>query len=179
MKYFISDPHSNHDAEFIVKERGFDNVEKYNEALIDGINYLTRNPEDELYILGDVGKKPLEFLGKLVCGEIHVIRGNHDNGLYSGRMKSKNIELHNEIFETNIGTVPVVLCHYPMVSWNRSHWGSWLLYGHVHHKELPIKGKMLDVAPTAEHMFPYSEKEIEEIMKTLPNNWDLIKDAFS
>ena len=42
-----------------------------------------------------------------------------------------------------------------------------------------VEGKMLDVAPTAEHMFPYSEKEIEEIMKTLPNNWDLIKDAFS
>jgi len=28
--------------------------------------------------------------------------------------------------------IHIALCHYPMISWNRSVHGSWHLYGHVH-----------------------------------------------
>ena len=38
--------------------------------------------------------------------------------------------------ELKVGEQLVVLDHYPMRSWNKSHYGSWQLYGH-HHGTLP------------------------------------------
>ena len=61
-----------------------------------------------------------------------------------------------------------------MVSWNKSHYNSLNLYGHVHGKPIPITGKMLDVALTKEHFKPYTIDEVMTIMENKPNNWDFI-----
>jgi len=62
-----------------------------------------------------------------------------------------------------------------MISWNRSHYNSLNLYGHVHNKKIPIDGKMFDVCPKKDHMYPYSLDEIIDIMESKPNNWDYIE----
>lgn len=177
--YFIADPHEGHNADFIVRNNGFNSIEEYNEALIDGINYRVK-ADDMLYILGDVSwKDAMSFLRKLRCKNIRIIRGNHDASLYKNRhLIPENTILLEDIAMINVEGQDIVLCHYPMVCWNKSHWGSWHLYGHVHNKELPLRGKLFDVAPCKEHMSPYSFQEIKEIMKTLPDNWDLIKDNY-
>ena len=45
---------------------------------------------------------------------------------------AKYFETVNEIEETNVEHHKLVLCHYPMMSWNRSHYGSYLVFGHIH-----------------------------------------------
>ena len=178
--YFIADTHQGHNADFIVKNNGFNTIEEYDEAIIDGINYRAK-ADDMLYILGDVSwKDPIGFLNKLRCKRVRIIRGNHDATLYKNKhLLPETTVLLDDITMINVEGQDIVLCHYPMISWNKSHWGSWLLYGHVHNKELPLKGKMFDVAPKKGYIQPYSFQQIKEIMKSLPNNWDLIKDNYN
>lgn len=180
MTYFIADPHYGHDREFIFRERGFLSIPEHDQKLLNNCSQL--DIEDTLYILGDVscGKNSLEnsieFLSQLKC-KVYIVKGNHDEGLFQHRKKLPyNIHFINSVYlDIKVEGQKITLCHYPMVSWNASHHGSWLLYGHVHNKQIPLNGKMLDVAPTKDHMYPYSFTEIKEIMKTKPDNWDFIQ----
>lgn len=152
MTYFISDPHYGHDREFIYKERGFLSIPEHDQKLLN--NYSQLDIEDTLYILGDVscGKNSLEnsieFLSQLKC-KVYVIKGNHDEELFQHRKKLPyNIHFIDSVYlDIKVEGQKITLCHYPMVSWNASHRGSWLLYGHVHNKQIPLNGKMLDVCP--------------------------------
>jgi len=175
MTYFTADSHFGHDREFIYKNRGFDNIVQHDIELVDSINYTVK-AYDTLYILGDVAwKDPVKFLSMLYCEHIFIIKGNHDNNLYQQKGKlNSTATLCNELLDIKIDEQKITLSHFPMISWQASHHGSWLLYGHVHGKTLPIKGKMLDVSPYIDHIQPYSFDEINSIMKNKPNNWDYI-----
>lgn len=83
--FVMSDPHFNHNREFIYKARGFNTVEEMNEAIVANINSVV-GVDDELHILGDVclGGGSSEMLAKnkalieRLNGRIHIILGNHD-----------------------------------------------------------------------------------------------------
>src|SRR5690554_2307018 len=179
MTYFTADVHYGHDREFIYKQRGFNNIEDH-DALIKYI-FSNLQKEDTLYIIGDVscGKdsldNSLEFLSFLKCKTI-IVKGNHDEQLFQNRKKlAFNIHFIDSVYlDIKINGQPITLCHYPMVSWNKSHYNSLSLYGHVHGKKIPIAGKMLDVALTKEHFKPYTIDEVMTIMENKPNNWDFI-----
>lgn len=180
MTYFLSDPHYNHDREFIYLNTGFKNIIDYNEDLVRGINYTTNN-KDTLYIAGDVScglksiENSLEFFKRIKC-KIILIKGNHDSELFDNDKIPSNVRLINSVYlDVKLNSQKITICHYPMLSWNSSHWNSWLLYGHVHNKKLPIDGKMFDICPKINHMFPYSFDEIKDIMNLKPNNWDFIE----
>jgi len=180
MTYFLADPHYSHDKEFIWKERGFNNIEEHDSCILENCKKLKAN--DFLYIIGDVscGRNSLEnalkFLNQLIC-KVFVIKGNHDGSLFKNKDKvNANIKFIDSVcLDIDIGFQSITLCHYPMISWNRSHYNSLNLYGHVHNKKIPIDGKMLDVCPKKDHMYPYSYDEIIDIMESKPNNWDYIE----
>ena len=69
----------------------------------------------------------------------------------------------------------ITLCHYPMISWNKSHYNSWLLYGHVHNNEIPLKGKMMNVGVDVNNFYPVSFTQVKEYMNKQPNNYNYIK----
>ena len=121
--------------------------------IIDKINEYV-GIDDELYILGDIyfGREFNDlkyYISKIKCRNIHLILGNHDH------LITKNFEESLKLFNKGIssgleftekyplkGTDPnrdpwkgsqkVVLNHYAMRVWNKSHHGSWMLYGHSH-----------------------------------------------
>lgn len=86
--WITSDLHIGHDREFILKDRGFENVEQHDKALVENWNGLVAE-DDVVYILGDVimlkhnfqdgnfmyGLSILEKLN----GKLIIIRGNHDS----------------------------------------------------------------------------------------------------
>jgi calcineurin-like phosphoesterase family protein len=87
---------------------------------------------------------------------------------------------HDKIIERSFGYLDieienkkVTLCHYPMKTWNCSHWGSWHLYGHHHHKT-DFGGKTMNVSLDANDMMPVSWEEVKEFMKNREDNWDMI-----
>lgn len=174
-EYKIADIHFDHDKPFINEDRGFSNIKEYNEGMIDIINSIIK-PGDRVTHLGDFSwSNPEKFLEKL-NGKWAFVEGNHDKGLYQSIRNLKQFDGYYKGFvDAKYNEQYYTECHYPMICWNKSHYNAWLLYGHVHGKVLPLLGKTLDVSPVLSHLQPYEMEEITEIMKTKPNNWDLIE----
>jgi calcineurin-like phosphoesterase family protein len=141
------------------------------------------NPGDEFYFLGDLAWRRYNFDGffdrwpKNV--NFHWILGNHDKNYTPFKSKCASI---SEMNRTQIGENTVILCHYPMLTWHKSHYNSWMLFGHHHVNshgtkdlETLARGKMLNVNVEFNNFMPYSEIEIAKIMESKPDNWDLIK----
>ena len=139
MIYYIADTHFNHANIIRYCNRPFSSVEKMNNTIIDNWNKKVKK-DDDVYILGDFcfGNKndAIDLFSKL-NGRIHFIRGNHDRWLgndtffYIGNEK---INVYNLLSIKDKDRV-VILCHYPIESWNRKFHGSYHLYGHVHNSE--------------------------------------------
>lgn len=178
MIYFTTDLHIAHDKPFIYKPLGFENIDQYNYCITQYVCETVQR-YDMLWVLGDISwRDPVSYLNQLAesMSEINIVLGNHDNDLYNRRHQlCKNIYVHRSPVNTKIEGQLVTLSHFPMLSWEKSHYNSWQLYGHVHGRELPIKGKLFDVIPRKEHPKPFSWDEIKEIMKLSPNNWDYIE----
>lgn len=140
----------------------------HDEALLANINQAV-SPDKTLFVLGDFcwGHKKWEaqeYLDRINCKNIILIRGNHD----SDEVCQAFTEVH-DLLEIQVDGQPVVLCHYPMLSWNRSFHGSWQLYGHLH----SLKGEdrcpdllNLDVGVDAHDYVPWSWAEIQARMQT-------------
>lgn len=139
MNYFISDIHYGHENVRRYDGRPFKDVDEMNEALVRCVNSVGK--EDDLWILGDIAMKPglaIEFLEQIKCEKIHLITGNHDNAeaLINSKLlyectPYKRITLSPE--ETGLeNDLIAILCHYPIISWDRQRYGSIHMYGHVH-----------------------------------------------
>lgn len=76
-----SDLHFCHNRGFIYEPRGFKSVHEMNEAIIKNWNSVV-NPEDDVYLLGDImlndNETGLKLL-KSLKGNIHIVLGNHDS----------------------------------------------------------------------------------------------------
>ena len=74
-----------------------------------------------------------------------------------------------QIWEETIEDKFVVVCHYAMATWARSHYNSWQLYGHSHGR-LYLPSKQHDVGVDNNAYYPVSFDEIKEIMAKKPDN---------
>ena len=131
MNYYFSDMHFGHNNIIRFDGRPFTDTEQMREAIINNWNERVKD-EDTVYVLGDAFFKgeaaSIEIMERL-NGHKHLIRGNHD------RVRGK-LSLHwdaiNDYDEIKDGEYQVVLSHYPMMFYNRQHYGAVMLYGHVH-----------------------------------------------
>ena len=130
--FFTSDLHFGHKNIIRYDNRPFISVEDMDETLIRNWNKKV-SQNDLVYILGDISwyddAKTCEIFSKL-NGRKVLIKGNHDR--VNGNIK----KYFEEITDYKEITLPdkkhIVLCHYPIVFFNRHHYGSYMLYGHVH-----------------------------------------------
>lgn len=132
--FFISDLHLGHKNVLRFDNRPFETIEEHDEAIIKRWNEMV-SCKDHVYILGDVswhGKQTTISIMKQLNGEKHLIVGNHDKEL----LKSKEFcSLFDEITdykEIKVGSNGLVLCHYPILCFNRHYYGWYHFYGHVH-----------------------------------------------
>jgi len=125
--------------------------------------------DDIIYCLGDFaygrGTNPAKYFYRL-NGEKHLVIGNHD-GKETLDLPWTTINDTAEI-KTHYGTI--VLCHYAMKVWNKSHRGSWMLYGHSH-LTLPEDSSMsFDVGVDGWNFTPVSLPQISRKMEWKRNN---------
>ncbi len=108
-----------------------DSIARMDKAMIDNINAVV-GENDILYHIGDAfWGHDIEFAREIrrqiKCRTIHHIWGNHDEPdvkeLFASSEKHAVIVVERQ---------KIFLCHYPMRAWDKSHQGSWCLYGHVH-----------------------------------------------
>jgi calcineurin-like phosphoesterase family protein len=181
VKYFSSDWHLGHDKVLEMSKRPFDSIDKMHEHLWAQIESLQRG--DEIYFMGDLGKYNdiiFEFFNRLPKRvNFHWVVGNHD---YNYKKFESFCTSQTAMRSVKIEGNHVVLCHYPMITWDRSHYGSWQLFGHHHvnyHGTADLEkhaiGKQLNVNWEFHNYKLLSEKDIVEIMATKPDNWDLIR----
>ena len=168
--FFTSDTHFGHQAIIRHCNRPFTSIEKMDASLINRWNSVVA-PEDTVYHLGDFcirNERPLADYRLALNGEVHLIRGNHDDGL-----TEEDAELFasvREIMEIDLNGTMIVLCHYPMRAWHWNNRGSWHLFGHVHGRldQAPL-GYSLDVGVDSHGFRPWSLKEIEAVFAKRDN----------
>lgn len=158
MIYFTADTHFGHRNIIKYCERPFENVEQMNKALIDNWNARVTN-DDTVYFLGDFCfGSPADYVPRL-NGSIVFIKGNHDHKIDAPYLFPLRAVWGGE-------KKLIVLCHYAMRSWERSHYGSWHLFGH-HHGRLPPYGLSFDVGVDCWNYYPVSLDEVIEKMALL------------
>lgn len=150
-------------------------------------------PSDDFYFLGDIGNDEnsiKRFFDALPRGvKFYWILGNHDHPKTVDKF-APLCHFIGHMYETKIVVGEpmkgkprqhIVMCHYPMITWNKSHYGAWQLYGHHHTRtwkqdELPYRagGKQVNVNCEFFGYEPIDENYLVDIMKTRADNWDLI-----
>lgn len=142
MQFFVADTHYGHKN--IVRDisqwgdlsgcRDFPDQQSHDNWVVKTINARVQ-ADDILYHLGDWSfggeNKVYEFRERLTCENIHVILGNHDYHIPSYQRLFRSV---GHYLELSVEGVNLVLCHYPIDSWNNMERGAIHLHGHVHGK---------------------------------------------
>lgn len=158
--------------------RDFQNVPNMNYAIVSSINEHVQQ-DDILFHLGDWSfggyEQIEEFRSKIICKNIHLILGNHDEHIAKNQFGIQDlfssVSLYKEMtIQSGNDSMDLVLMHYPIQSWNNLTKGAVHLHGHVHlpHNKKLGRGRMLDVGVDGNDLKPYSFKDIQHIMKQQP-----------
>lgn len=182
--WFTSDPHAYHKnickgtSEWDInggeqqRVRDFINPEQMTEEIVKAWNKHVQW-DDELWCLGDWSfggfNNIKKFRDQINCRNIHLILGNHDHHIENNKENIRDLFSSVQYYkELSLHGHKVVLLHYGMRVWNKSHKGAIHLFGHSHNT-LPPHGKSMDVGvDCAFERFgvyrPFSWMEIQSIM---------------
>jgi len=179
MDYFSADTHFGHTNIIRYCKRPFSSTEEMDEHMIASFNRKVK-PNDRLFILGDFawGHLAPNYLRRLNCQNIWLITGNHDKRPSTRMGFAKVVPYHEEKFQLPGEKRAKLVClfHYPILEWNGSHRGSYMLFGHVHgNKNEEYKDKYgLDVGVDSHSFEPLSLKEIHGIMQSKSVNLPIL-----
>jgi calcineurin-like phosphoesterase family protein len=109
-------------------------VARMDDHLFEQIN-LHVAADDILWHLGDFcwskrSEAPAaarRYRERINCRNVFLVMGNHDS-----EEVASVFDKHCIGHEIKVGKANIVLSHYAHCFWNRSHYGSWMLYGHAH-----------------------------------------------
>jgi len=163
---FTADSHFNHDNIIHFCQRPFSSAAEMNEALIAKWNARV-GKGDVVYHLGDFAWGDWEPILNRLNGDIILIRGGHDKK-YEKKFGGRFLHIA-DLMDIVVQGYAIVLCHYCMRVWNKSHYDSWHLFGHSHGR-LPALGKSLDVGVDGHDFAPWSWEEVKGYMAGRPHN---------
>lgn len=179
--FFTADLHLGHARVIEYCRRPFKHVDEMNKQLIARWNARVSN-HDDVYILGDVAlcrpEQALAFVRGL-NGRKFLVFGNHDKPNRKHYDRSEAVGRNGGLFEwlkdlaqvkipdvdAPNGVRQVVLCHYPLMTWNKSHHGSWHLHGHCHGSlKDDSHSRRIDVGVDCHDYAPVSYDEVKALM---------------
>ena len=170
-RFFISsDYHLSHKNILKYDKRPFKDIHHHDETIIANHNAVV-HPTDTFIFLGDFffGKdmnKMDEYLARL-NGNKYFIKGNHDHEEHREIYKRHGLYLGEQYSRFYVGSSykeaqMIVLNHFRMTIWDKSHHGAWHLYGHSHGGiEWLERGKCMDVGIMQNNYKPFSFSEIK------------------
>lgn len=172
--YITSDLHFGHDKIIGLCGRPT-TIEDHHEWLIRQINKTVRT-SDTVYHLGDFSfcndvSKINAFCNRLNGNWFHIL-GNHDR---ESKLAESFINTRHKILghyhELKYKGQFIMLMHYPIESWNRKHYGSYHLFGHLHTREIaekalkPLPNRMLMSLDSHPEFIPYKLDDVLEEMQ--------------
>ncbi|MDR3215981.1 MAG: metallophosphoesterase family protein [Clostridiaceae bacterium] len=134
MIYYTADWHFGHANIIKHSNRPFASAEEMDKALIANYNSVVTNA-DTVYVLGDVSWCSFEAMKPILQklkGTKHLILGNHDKGLRNNLEAADCFASISDMLEIRDNGRKVVLCHYPMLSWNGLFKDTVHVFGHIH-----------------------------------------------
>ncbi len=167
--FFTADQHFGHENIIQFQDRPFKNVKHMNREMVDRWNAKV-NKDDTVYVAGDfalrMGYSSLERLFLRLNGYKHLITGGHDKSPvarlpWESQQWMRFLKTGDKEF--------IVLCHYCLRVWEKSHFNSWHLYGHSHGHLAP-EGKSMDVGVDCTNYAPVSYDEVVAYMAKRPDN---------
>jgi len=168
--WFTSDTHYGHANIIKYSNRPFKSVQAMNEALIANYNAVVK-PGDLVYHLGDCGfttEDAMDAILSRLGGEKHLILGNHDKLIRKSAKLQGHFVRCVEYMEISVDKTRFVLCHYPMVIWNRLAHGSIMVHGHCHgNLRYPFQGRILDAGVDPQGYFPVNARDVIKRMANL------------
>lgn len=155
-KIFVtSDTHFFHKNVIGLCNRPFSSVEEMNEQMVMRWNDVVSS-DDHVYHLGDFSfGKPQETLEivRRLNGVKHLVLGNHDHVMEKGGIPAE-FEWIKSMYDLKVGRdIRVVMCHYPILSWNRMNYGAFHIHGHRHCLG-ENKGRRYDVGVDGHDFYP-------------------------
>lgn len=184
--WFTSDTHFSHQGIINNCFRPYSTTNQMDKELIDNWNKVVK-PNDVVFHLGDFffsnSRNPettdrTNYLLGVLHGYIHLIRGNHDGRAIT---RAKGWCSVSDMLMVNCyKKQKIVLNHFCQLVWDKSHYGSWHLYGHSHGtlgqendkhkyskllKVLVDHMKIHDVGVDNNNYFPISFWEVADIME--------------
>lgn len=185
--FFTSDLHFGHKNVIKFDNRPFSSVEEMDDTLIENWNTKVDN-KDIVYILGDVSwyndQETADILHKLKGHKI-LIKGNHDRVHGQVRKQFDNVTSYDEIILDK--NKHIVLCHYPVLFYNRHRYGSYMFYGHVHNsldwlriesyrREIEAEGISFNAYNVGAMVQNYEPVNFDEIIKNYERQQEMIKE---
>ena len=181
-KWLTADLHLGHSNIIKHAKRPFKHVKEMDECIIDNWNAKV-SKADRTFVVGDFAWGTAYDYARYrsyLNGQIFLIKGNHD---YSNVLKKLDGVFTDvrDMYSLKHNGHQIILSHYPMYHWDRSHFNSYHCHGHSHGglvDTYDTTGKILDVGVDTNNFFPYHVDEVLEIMESKPSNINhLTKDA--
>ena len=181
--YFASDYHIGHQNVIRFDGRPFKDLQEMHLTLIENWNSVVQD-EDIVFYLGDFAFKDRGedvWFRKQLNGKIYFIMGNHDKVRNISQLGFEKIfgddtalggaTIYVKDEDANRGYQDIILCHYPILSWNKSHHGSWHIHGHCHQSitknpEMSwyYKRKVIVIGINGWNYTPLSYSDIKKVM---------------
>ena len=153
-------------------------------AMVERWNSVIKD-RDTVYHLGDftLGNYDqfMSFIHRL-NGNIRILPGSHDHRWLRDFEPSDRVRVIDPLISVEFPEIMVdkrpqviVMCHYSMRVWDKSHYGAYQLFGHSHGKLKGI-GRSMDVGVDTNNFFPHSLEDIHQRLKDVPIHNAPIKD---
>lgn len=168
---YSADPHFGHANIIKYCNRPFRSI-SHMDAVIRANYVACVRPDDDFWIVGDFGhgrgtseEGYLARILDLIPGRKHLVTGNHDDEI------TLSLPWHSvhDIVSIKDGDQRVVMCHYPMITWNGARKGAIQLFGHVHENWLGTRNSV-NVGVDVWGFMPVRMTDILKRAKTLPVN---------
>lgn len=164
--WFTSDTHFGHVSIIKHCNRPFASVEEMDEEMVKRWNSVVGNG-DIVYHLGDFSlirdAHKIQDYVKRLKGQIHLIYGNHDAKRMQFLKGFADVKPYKEV---KVNNQKVVLFHYPILSWNGMHRGTWHLHGHSHGSgKRDLSVRRFDVGTDVWNFTPLSFDQVADEMK--------------
>lgn len=163
--WFTADQHLGHANIGNWTSRRFTDIADHDRQIVEAHNSCV-GPKDTVYMLGDLSfhndKAKIRQLVDQMNGRWVFVRGNHDHRVLK-QIPHRFAEVHDYL-ELKHCRQHIVLCHYPLLEWNRSFREAWMLHGHSHAKHPQSPWKRMDVGVDTNQMKPWSFQQIQAIM---------------
>ena len=124
--------------------------------------------DDDVYIVGDFALSDeiaVRMLGRL-RGRKHLILGNHDAILSHATQMMMDTAVIKKITD---GERSVVLCHYPLLSFENSIYGGYQVFGHIHNNENDVAARLQHYLPNSLHagadVVGFAPQTLDELIK--------------